>query len=84
MGILSQWFWRSVDLTGNQTHQLVHQQAHVFWRSADLTGNQTTLTLGGQVGIVSVGSRLPSGSYALEPSVPEITVDLDDPDLMLG
>lgn len=55
-----------------------------FWLSADLTGNQTTLTLGGQVGIVTVGSRLPSGSYALEPSVPEITVDLDDPDLMLG
>jgi len=36
------------------------------------------------VAIVSVGSRLPSGSYTLESSVPEISVDLDDPDLMLG
>ena len=61
-----------------------NEQKLAFWRSVDLTGNQTTLTLGGQVAIVSVGSRLPSGSYALEPSVPEIAVDLDDPDLTLG
>lgn len=31
-----------------------------------------------------VGSKLPSGSYTLESSVPEIAVELDDPDLMLG
>lgn len=40
--------------------------------------------LGYEVAIVPVGSKLPSGSYALESSVPEITVDLDDPGLMLG
>ena len=35
-------FWRSVDLTGNQTIREVVGLAVLFWRSVDLTGNQTT------------------------------------------
>ena len=77
-------FWRSVDLTGNQTTSAIFSAALSFWRSVYLTGNQTTLTLGRQAAIVPVCSTLPSGFYALESSVPEIAVDLDDPDLMLG
>ena len=38
-----QRFWRSVDLTGNQTPAHTMRRASVFWRSVDLTGNQTTL-----------------------------------------
>ena len=34
-------FWRSVDLTGNQTAPLDYGLIEQFWRSVDLTGNQT-------------------------------------------
>ena len=34
-------FWRSVDLTGNQTDGRGSRLAGGFWRSVDLTGNQT-------------------------------------------
>ena len=34
-------FWRSVDLTGNQTNVLLTESDVQFWRSVDLTGNQT-------------------------------------------
>ena len=34
-------FWRSVNLTGNQTAQCVRHLAVLFWRSVNLTGNQT-------------------------------------------
>ena len=34
-------FWRSVDLTGNQTLHRHSGCPMQFWRSVDLTGNQT-------------------------------------------
>ena len=34
-------FWRSVDLTGNQTVLILYLISYMFWRSVDLTGNQT-------------------------------------------
>ena len=34
-------FWRSVDLTGNQTFFRNIGITVMFWRSVDLTGNQT-------------------------------------------
>ena len=34
-------FWRSVDLTGNQTVGVPSMVESQFWRSVDLTGNQT-------------------------------------------
>ena len=34
-------FWRSVDLTGNQTDRYEVLVEGQFWRSVDLTGNQT-------------------------------------------
>ena len=34
-------FWRSVDLTGNQTCIPLVASYISFWRSVDLTGNQT-------------------------------------------
>ena len=34
-------FWRSVDLTGNQTNFHLGPKTIRFWRSVDLTGNQT-------------------------------------------
>ena len=37
-------FWRSVDLTGNQTAYLADVARESFWRSVDLTGNQTPYT----------------------------------------
>lgn len=40
--------------------------------------------LGYGLAVVPVDSHLPDGSILLESSVPEITVDLDDPNLMLG
>ena len=36
-------FWRSVDLTGNQTRAIEDYPEIWFWRSVDLTGNQTVL-----------------------------------------
>ena len=36
-------FWRSVDLTGNQTLELHVLPRWAFWRSVDLTGNQTNI-----------------------------------------
>lgn len=40
--------------------------------------------LGYSVVLVPDGAKLPDGSYLLESNKPEITVDLDDPGLMLG
>ena len=34
-------FWRSVNLTGNQTGGLASSSDRPFWRSVNLTGNQT-------------------------------------------
>ena len=34
-------FWRSVDLTGNQTRTATSSLRRRFWRSVDRTGNQT-------------------------------------------
>ena len=34
-------FWRSVNLTGNQTAEHVAHGLVQFWRSVNLTGNQT-------------------------------------------
>ena len=34
-------FWRSVNLTGNQTLRRAGERRHRFWRSVNLTGNQT-------------------------------------------
>ena len=34
-------FWRSVNLTGNQTYEAVAAWVSQFWRSVNLTGNQT-------------------------------------------
>ena len=42
-------FWRSVDLTGNQTHGVPVHPVRPFWRSVDLTGNQTVELVGGRV-----------------------------------
>ena len=39
--MLWQWFWSSVDLTGNQTVFLRNIRIGGFWSSVDLTGNQT-------------------------------------------
>ena len=36
-------FWRSVNLTGNQTVSEVTSADLAFWRSVNLTGNQTFL-----------------------------------------
>ena len=36
-------FWRSVNLTGNQTTASAIAMASVFWRSVNLTGNQTVV-----------------------------------------
>ena len=35
-------FWRSVNLTGNQTASATVPRTAWFWRSVNLTGNQTT------------------------------------------
>lgn len=40
--------------------------------------------MGYSIVLVPEGSKLPNGSYLLESNKPEITVDLDDPGLMLG
>lgn len=40
--------------------------------------------MGYSIVLVPEGSKLPDGSYLLESNKPEITVDLDDPGLMLG
>ena len=37
-------FWRSVNLTGNQTDVVELSPDDLFWRSVNLTGNQTTYT----------------------------------------
>ena len=43
LALLCQWqFWRSVDLTGNQTGADKYVASWEFWRSVDLTGNQTS------------------------------------------
>ena len=42
-------FWRSVNLTGNQTHAVGEAPQHVFWRSVNLTGNQTGRTDGARL-----------------------------------
>ena len=43
LALLCQWqFWRSVDLTGNQTVGSALERGLLFWRSVDLTGNQTS------------------------------------------
>ena len=34
-------FWRSVNLTGNQTSRFFSIVGETFWRSVNLTGNQT-------------------------------------------
>ena len=36
-------FWRSVNLTGNQTDRFADPEQGTFWRSVNLTGNQTNL-----------------------------------------
>ena len=38
-------FWRSVNLTGNQTNDCEIPTALAFWRSVNLTGNQTGITI---------------------------------------
>ena len=38
---MRQLFWRSVNLTGNQTAPNCHLMIFEFWRSVNLTGNQT-------------------------------------------
>ena len=42
VGILLQWFWSGVDLTGNQTRDELDPWYITFWSGVDLTGNQTT------------------------------------------
>ena len=37
----SKAFWRSVDLTGNQTPLTNERKTQWFWRGVNLTGNQT-------------------------------------------
>ena len=40
VGILLQWFWSGVDLTGNQITYDVDAEEQLFWSGVDLTGNQ--------------------------------------------
>ena len=50
-------FWRSVDLTGNQTRAIEDYPEIWFWRSVDLTGNQTSaarLSRGASFGAVLI------------------------------
>ena len=44
-------FWRSVNLTGNQTDVVCVKARLQFWRSVNLTGNQTTLRAGDIAGL---------------------------------
>ena len=39
-------FWSSVELTGNQTINLQAAESPQFWSSVELTGNQTAAVLG--------------------------------------
>ena len=43
--MISDKFWSSVDLTGNQTNAAKRYAGLQFWSSVDLTGNQTWLGL---------------------------------------
>ena len=55
-GILPQWFWSSVELTGNQTQMQGRNLQPRFWSSVELTGNQTGKRIhgeGGSFGAVS-------------------------------
>ena len=42
VGILLQWFWSSVTLTGNETLALEVLHTVLFWSSVTLTGNETS------------------------------------------
>ena len=39
----AQAFWSGVDLTGNQTGEVVFGNEPEFWSGVDLTGNQTEI-----------------------------------------
>ena len=41
MGILLQWFWSGVTLTGNETSKLDVIVDDLFWSGVTLTGNET-------------------------------------------
>ena len=41
VGILLQWFWSSVALTGNETSAVSGMGHYAFWSSVALTGNET-------------------------------------------
>ena len=43
-GILLQWFWSSVTLTGNETPVRLISYHDQFWSSVTLTGNETLIT----------------------------------------
>ena len=62
-------FWRSVDLTGNQTGLHVGPLAPPFWRSVDLTGNQTARWWAPTRGATSRG-RAPRTSATRTASAP--------------
>ena len=47
-------FWRSVNLTGNQTLYATVWRSWSFWRSVNLTGNQTPS--GGSLSTISFGA----------------------------
>lgn len=52
MGILLQWFWSSVTLTGNETPHAEADVPRWFWGSVALTGNETIMAAeryGGQL-----------------------------------
>ena len=43
MGILLQWFWSGVTLTGNETDRMNFTNPLAFWSGVTLTGNETLL-----------------------------------------
>ena len=45
VGILLQWFWSSVTLTGNETPDAQSILRMRFWSSVTLTGNETTVSV---------------------------------------
>ena len=51
-------FWRSVNLTGNQTPATTRASRFTFWRSVNLTGNQTPIAVLPQMTSSSEKSRI--------------------------
>ena len=46
VGILLQWFWSGVTLTGNETETGNYNAQVEFWSGVTLTGNETSSKMG--------------------------------------